>query len=158
MKQLVFTVIIGFLLVGCASHKEITLSESYLVTIKTPQKAVSDTGFLNFGKGYSNLQIFAAGTLLFNLEVDNSVCVDGQCASRTQFNTLFFNHEHYETLIDDILHMKPIYQKRNFNAIEGGFEQEIVLPNSAITYRVVNQTMTFKDRVNGILIRLKPLH
>ncbi|MDD2383321.1 MAG: hypothetical protein PHN18_03945 [Sulfurospirillaceae bacterium] len=154
------TLLIGLcllLLSGCSTKPNIVVSQPYLITIKNTQIALSDTGFINFGKDYANVQIFSAGAALFNLEASDDMCVDGRCTSREQFNTMFFNHEHYATLMDDLLHMQPIYQSRNLKKIENGFEQEIILPKSHITYRVINHSMTFRDSQNGIMIKLKPL-
>ena len=155
------TLFIGFcllLLSGCTVKPQITTSEPYLISIKNAQMAISDTGFVNFGANYANVQIFSAGAVLFNLEVSDEVCVDGRCTSREQFNKLFFNNEHYATLIDDVLNMLPIYQFRNIVRLENGFKQEIILPKSHILYHVVNHSVTFRDNLNGVMIKLKPLH
>lgn len=157
MKNTFFMVLCLFFLGGCVTKPSISVSQSYLITIKNAQMSLSDTGFINFGKDYANVQIFSAGTALFNLEVSDDVCVDGRCTSREQFNTLFFNNEHYATLIDDLLHMQPIYQAKNLIKIENGFEQELILPKSHLTYRVINHSVIFKDSQNGIIIKLKPL-
>ncbi|MDD3342026.1 MAG: hypothetical protein PHR87_00445 [Sulfurospirillaceae bacterium] len=146
-----------FLVSGCALKHTISSSQPYLITIKNSHMALSDTGFINFGDAYTNVQIFSAGAILFNLEVSSDVCVDGQCLSRTQFNQLFFNNEHYATLIDDLLHMLPIYNKKNLLKTENGFTQEINMPKSHIIYTVMDNLVTFRDNTNGVLIKLKPL-
>lgn len=158
MKKTLFIGLCLLLLSGCTVKPQITTSEPYLISIKNAQMAISDTGFINFGKDYANVQIFSAGAVLFNLEVSDEVCVDGKCTSREQFNKLFFNNEHYATLIDDILNMLPIYQSINIVILENGFKQEIILPKSHILYHVVNHSVTFRDNLNGIMIKLKPLH
>ena len=118
------------LLTGCATKVPITSSDTYLISIKNKQIALSDTGFINHGKGYTNVQIFSAGAVLFNLEVQDDVCLDGRCTSRIEFNKLFFEHPHYEAMISDVLEMKPLYDGKNKVTIEGGFEQELDFPNS----------------------------
>ena len=158
MKKVLFIGLCLLFFSGCTVKPQVTTSEPYLISIKNSQMAISDTGFINFGKDYANVQIFSAGAVLFNLEVSDEVCVDGRCTSREQFNRLFFNDEHYATLIDDILHMLPIYQSKNVKILENGFEQEIILPKSNIIYYVVNHSVTFRDNLNGVMIKLKPLH
>ena len=145
------------LLTGCATKVPITSSDTYLISIKNKQIALSDTGFINHGKGYTNVQIFSAGAILFNLEVQDDVCLDGRCTSRIEFNKLFFEHPHYEAMISDVLEMKPLYDGKNKVTIEGGFEQELDLQNSYISYKVQNKALTFRDSKNGIVIKLKEL-
>lgn len=145
------------LLTGCATKVPITSSDTYLISIKNKQIALSDTGFINHGKGYTNVQIFSAGSILFNLEVQDDVCLDGRCTSRIEFNKLFFEHPHYEAMISDVLEMKPLYDGKNKVTIEGGFEQELDLQNSYISYKVQNKALTFRDSKNGIVIKLKEL-
>lgn len=150
-------IFIILLLSGCATKIPIISSDTYLITIKNKQMALSDTGFLNHGKDYINVQIFSVGAVLFNLEVQENVCLDGRCTSRMEFNKLFFEYPHYEAMINDILEMKPLYDGENKVTIEGGFEQELDLLGSHISYKVQGKSLSFKDSKNGILIKLKEL-
>lgn len=156
-KSLHTIVFLLLLLSGCATKMSITSSNTYLVSIKNKQIAFSDTGFLNYGKEYANLQILSAGTALFNLEVSQSVCLDGKCTDHLSFNKLFFNQEHYEGMIGELLMMKPIYDGQNCVITNDGFEQKIDLPNSHIIYTVHQKNLYFKDSKNGILMKLKEL-
>lgn len=156
-KSLHVMIFIILLLSGCATKIPIISSDTYLITIKNKQMALSDTGFLNHGKDYINVQIFSAGAVLFNLEVQENVCLDGRCTSRMEFNKLFFEYPHYEAMINDILEMKPLYDGENKVTIEGGFEQELDLLGSYISYKVQGKSLSFKDSKNGILIKLKEL-
>lgn len=148
-------ILLAFLFSGCAVKTPISSSNSYLVTIKNKQIALADTGFLNHGKDYTNLQIFSAGSILFNLEITQNVCLDGRCTDKLEFNRLFFENEHYEGMINDILNMQPLYNGKSMAKIEGGFEQDIVLPKSHIIYKIEHKSLYFKDSQNGILIKLK---
>lgn len=156
-KSLHVMIFIILLLSGCATKIPIISSDTYLITIKNKQMALSDTGFLNHGKDYINVQIFSVGAVLFNLEVQENVCLDGRCTSRMEFNKLFFEYPHYEAMINDILEMKPLYDGENKVTIEGGFEQELDLLGSHISYKVQGKSLSFKDSKNGILIKLKEL-
>jgi len=156
-KSLHVMIFILFLLSGCTTKIPITSSDTYLISIKNKQMALSDTGFINQGRGYTNVQIFSVGAILFNLEVQDDVCLDGRCTSRLEFNKLFFEHPHYEAMINDVLEMKPLYDGKNKVTIEGGFEQELDLLGSHISYKVQGKSLTFRDSKNGILIKLKEL-
>ena len=143
---------------GCAVKQTIHSSETYVITIKNKQVALSDTGFINQGDHYTNVQIFTAGSVLFNLEITgNNICLDGHCLDKLSFNQQFFQVEHYASLMQEIIAKQPIYEGRNIRQTSTGFEQEIALPNSHIVYKVEGSHLTFRDTKNGILIRLKPL-
>lgn len=142
---------------GCSIKHTITASQPYLITIKTPQMAFSDTGFLNQGAGYTQLQIFNAGTVLFNLEMSHSICLNGSCFDKIEFNKHFFGTEHYETIMEDIINKKTLYEGQSKIIHSTGFTQKIDLPTSQIEYRIEGDTRYFKDSKNGILLRLKPL-
>lgn len=143
---------------GCIAKKEITTSQPYTVTIKTPSIAISDTGFLNEGNDYINVQIFAAGNALFNLEMTGeTICLDGRCLDAISFNKHFFQQEHYAGLMHDILKREPIFKGQNVQQTPSGFSQEVTLENAFITYRVEEGTLFFKDAKNGILIRMKKI-
>lgn len=142
---------------GCSVKHEISTSQAYLITIKTPQMALSDTGFLNQGKNYTQLQIFNAGMLLFNLEMNDTICLDGACFEKKVFNERFFGTEHYPTFMEDIVSKKALYAGKNRVDFASGFAQEIELPTAHIEYRVDGETRYFKDRKNGVLIRLSAL-
>ena len=156
-KSLHVMIFMMFLLSGCATKTPITSSDTYLISIKNKQIALSDTGFINQGKNYTNVQIFSAGAVLFNLEVQDDVCLDGRCTNKMEFNKRFFEYPHYEAMISDILEMKPLYQGKNKVMIDDGFEQDIDLIDSHISYKVQNKSLYFKDSKNGILIKLKEL-
>lgn len=150
--------LISLFLSGCATKKEISSSETYIITIKNKQIALSDTGFINQGKDYTNVQIFSAGSVLFNLEMMGSnICLDGRCMDKLAFNQQFFQEEHYAGLMQEIIAKQPIYEKKNLKQTNTGFEQELEFSNSHLVYKVEGQNLTFRDTKNGILLRLKPL-
>jgi len=159
MKYLLHVMLLAlFLFSGCAFKQEITSSQAYLVTIKNPDMALSDMGFLNRGKNYTNVQIFAAGNALFNLEItENAICLNGKCFDKVSFNQQFFHQDHYASFMEEMINHQPLYDGKNLHKTATGFEQEFDLPQSHIIYKVDGETLLFKDRKNHILIRLKPL-
>lgn len=159
MRKLIFLSILAMLFLGgCAVKKDITSSTPSMITIKNKQLALSDTGFINRGKAYANVQVFSAGTVLFNLEmVGNYVCMEGKCVDKLTFNQHFFQAEHYEGLLEDILNRAPIYGGEKLRKVDGGFEQEFEFKESHIFYKVDAKTLLFKDTKQNVLIRLKEL-
>lgn len=159
MKNSLYAVIVSvaIFLAGCSTKHTIRLSEPYLITIKTSQMAFSDTGFLNQGDNYTQLQIFSAGSVLLNLEMSDTICLDGSCFDKLAFNKRFFGAEHYETLLSDIVSKKPLFNGINYIQTQAGFSQTITLKEATIVYSVEGNIRSFKDTTNGVLIRLKPL-
>jgi len=142
---------------GCSVKHDIMLSSPYLITLKTPEMAFSDAGFLNQANNYTQLQIFSAGTAILNLEMQERICLDGVCLDALDFNKRFFGTEHYATLLHDIVHKKPLYEGRGYTKTDTGFSQNILLKNALITYTVEGDMRYFKEAKHGILIRLRPL-
>ncbi|MDD3323515.1 MAG: hypothetical protein PHN38_00125 [Sulfurospirillaceae bacterium] len=157
MKKWLHVAVLVLLFAGCSLKTEINSSQPYLISLKNRHMAFSDAGFLNLADGYTNMQIFSTGALLLNLEVTHNVCLDGKCYDKLAFNRLFFDVEHYEELINDLLHMKPIFGGKNRVDIDGGFEQVLTLGDTHIVYRIQKGTLYFKDSKHGILMKLKPL-
>ena len=149
--------VLSIIVCGCSVNHNIRISEPYLITIKTPQIAFSDTGFLNQGDNYTQLQIFSAGSAVLNLEMSESVCLDGSCLDKKAFNKRFFGTEHYADILNDIVHKKPLFEGLNYIQTPTGFTQEIISKEASIVYRIDGDTRYFKDTLNGVLIRLKPL-
>ena len=157
-KFLHVSFLVLFFLSGCAVKKNITTSETYVITIKNKQIALSDTGFINQGQDYTNVQIFSAGSVLFNLEMmGNNICLDGRCMDKLSFNQQFFQEEHYAGLMQEIITKQPIFEGKNLHQTNHGFEQELDFPHSHIIYKIEDSNISFRDTKQGVLIRLKPL-
>ncbi len=146
-----------FLYTGCSLHEPIKQSTPYLITIKTPQMAFSDTGFINETQTSTQLQIFNAGTLVLGIEIKDSICVDGTCFSKDDFNKRFFGVTYYDDLLENIIHQKPLFEGQNYTKTTNGFFQKIHLPYATIDYRVDEESVYFKESEHGVMIRLKPL-
>lgn len=142
---------------GCSVKQTIQTSTPYLITIKTQEIALLDTGFLNRAKHYTQLQIFSAGNVLFNLEMQDTMCLDGKCFDKLDFNKRFFGAEYYAELMQDIVDKKPLYGGKNQVMNANGFSQEIISDEAKITYKVEGDDWSFKESTKGILIRFKAL-
>jgi hypothetical protein len=158
MQKLISFLFIIFLLGGCSLKEDILLSKSYHVTLKTSKIRISDTGFLNQTASTIELQVFSAATPIFDLHVKKTqVCFEFTCVSKKSFNQEFFGFVHYDNLLEDILTMQPIYDKKNMQKTSSGFEQDISKEDFHIYYKVEGRTLYFKDTKNNILIKMKEL-
>ena len=155
MNKILLVAILFF--VGCSLKIPYESSKPYFVVIKNSQMAVSATGFIKKDEKRINLQLFSAGTPILNLHVENFVCSGLTCIGRKNFNKEFFGYAHYESFIDELFRLKPIYEGKNLIKTDRGFEQEIATKNYEIVYRVENGNLYFKDRKNRTLIKLKEL-
>lgn len=155
MSKILLVVVLFF--TGCAYKAPYTTSKPYFIVIKNSQIAVADTGFIKKNESTINLQLFSASTPILDLHVGQMVCINRTCVSKKRFNVEFFGYTHYESFVDEIFRLKPIYDKKNLKKIESGFEQKIETENFDITYRVEGKNLYFRDRKNRVLVRLKEL-
>ena len=152
-----FFLLIGLFFIGCAYKIHYTSSTPYYVVIKNSSISMADTGFIKRDKSRFNLQLFSASTPIFNLHVDDDVCLDYVCLSQQNFNKKFFGINHYKGFIDELFNFKPIYGKKNLKKNKNSFEQKLKTDSYDITYRVEEGRLYFRDSKNRVLIKLKEL-
>ncbi len=142
---------------ACSYRVPYTSSIPYYIVIKNSQIAVADTGFIKKDDTRLNIQLFSASAPIFDLHVEENVCLGYSCMSKESFNKKFFRVKHYKEFIDELFNLKPIYDKKNLKKLNNGFEQHIVTDSYDITYKIQNRNLYFKDRKNRVLIKLKEL-
>ena len=77
--------------------------------------------------------------------------------SRSKFNAHFLNEAYPDTLLQNVLLGKPIYDGKNRVKYKDGYEQHIKSKDVDILYRVKVRSIKFKDRKNRILIKIKEI-
>ncbi len=142
------------LFTGCSYKRDIFISQSYLMTIKMKNVAFSDLGFLNYGKNYTDLQLFSAGNLMLELKISNDICINSHCFSKENFNTKFLNTKYNKNTLNNILNKKSIFSKNGYKKTANGFVQNIKQNGLVIKYFVSKDEIYFKDYSNHILIKL----
>jgi len=142
---------------GCALRPPILNSQSYVVIIKMKGIAFNDMGFLNYGKNFTDVQLFSMGTLIFELKINSHISVNSHSFSNKEFNKRFLSSNYPEHILEHILNKKPIFSKENYERKKDGFEQIIKKKNISIKYFVSNNEIYFKDDKNHILIKLKKM-
>lgn len=151
----IFIPLIALIFIGCSIKTDIKKSFSYFVVFKIKQIAFADGGFLRTGKNYTNLQIFSAGSPVMNLEIGNRVCIENEgCLSKEDFNKRFLYEKYPESLLENVLNGRVIFEKSGFIAKKNGFAQKIEQGRVNIIYEVNDKKIYFKDRTNRILIKL----
>ena len=141
-------------IVGCSYRVPIRTSQAYAVTIKLKGLAFSDTGFLNLGKEYTELQLYDAGEPVFKLKISQYTCIDSHCFEKDEFNKKFLSKNYNPQTLENILNGRPIFGKTGYKEEKDGFSQTIVKKNLHIKYFVRKNKIYFKDYKNRILIKM----
>lgn len=150
--------VLSLFLNGCSIKDSTLHSNAYHIMIKNHQFAINDTGFLIVKSHTKELQVFSAASPILDLHVeDQKVCVNSTCTNKKYFNKEFFGAEHYDNLLADMILFKPIYEGKNLQKFQDGFEQKIVSSHYDILYRVQDGKLYFKDKTNRVLIKFNKL-
>ncbi len=152
--SIILPMIIILLFSGCSYKRDILKSQSYLITIKMKSVAFSDLGFLNYGKNYTNLQLFSAGNPVLELKIGKNICINSHCFSKTGFNERFLSNHYKQNTLSNILNKKTIFKKSGYKKTTNGFMQNIKQNSLVIKYIVSKDKIYFKDFSNHIIIKL----
>ena len=151
-KYLVLSV---FLFVGC-THKNLTTSAKQVVlTIKSPKIKYNDVALMKHNQSSIQINGFFAGTNLFKLSISKNICINKTCLTPSLFNSHFLSDRYENTILQNILNKKPIFNAKKMIKTKNGFTQNIHNKYYKISYKVNVNSMYFKDTVNKILIKLK---
>ncbi len=141
-------------------RSKLIVSEPYKITMKTKKFAFSDTGFLNRYDNLINLQVFAMGEMIQDIVVylnEDEICVGSLCNTKHGFNQTFLSGEYPDTLIENVLQSKPIFNGKGLKKMTKGFVQKIATKKYVIKYKIWPGNVYFKDVKNGIIIKLRKL-
>ncbi len=149
---------IVFLLFASCALKQPTLQKPVLIVWKTPQFRFYDQGFLRRDKKSVELVVYEAGKALFSLRLGKRVCIKKRgCFRYEMFNKKFLSPFYPPSLIRDILLKRAIFSKENLHKTKEGFIQKISSIHYDIIYKITDTQIYFKDRKNGILIKIKEI-
>ncbi len=144
------------LLFGGCMAKPYVQTDAATIILKSPKLKFADTGYVRSNEERVSLELFSAGQAVGKFEIEKLVCVAGEgCMRKSSFNAEYLSQKYPDTLLENILRSKPIYDGRNYSANAHGFEQTIVDEHVEIHYRVTDREIFFKDRKNSVLIKIK---
>ncbi|WP_345993312.1 hypothetical protein [Sulfurimonas sp. HSL-1716] len=150
-----FWLLAVFLFFGC-SVKEYEINQSKIIVIKSSQLRYADLGYIRSTKNALKIELYDMGTLVKSIEINNLICVDDGCMLKSSFNQKYLN-EHYPTdILQNVILGKQIYGGENIKMTDNGFVQNIKDDYVDIRYEVKNGGIRFKDRRNGILMKISP--
>jgi hypothetical protein len=113
-------------------------STSYKVSMKTKKFSFSDTGFLVKYSDKIRLNVLAMGKPVLDLKIMHSddICVGSLCNSKHGFNQSFLVGEYPDTLIENVLNKRPIFNGKNLIKTKSGFLQKLTTDSYDIKYQV----------------------
>ena len=139
------------------SKPSYTQQKSALIVIKSTTLKYADMGFIYQGKNETKVEVYASGHAALSLTIHkNSICMDKlKCLAPKSFNQKFLNSHYPKGFLSNIFNQKPIFSSSNLKKRANGFQQTIKNSYVDIEYSVLNNSLLFRDRVNGILIKIK---
>jgi hypothetical protein len=144
------------LFTGC-TVKEYKTTEPKLITLKTKQLRFNDVGFIRKDGKSVQAELFSAGQAVERFEINHLVCVTKGCLTKSAFNADYLSSEYPDNLLQNVLLGRPVFDAAGMHKSDGGFEQYLKGSSFNIFYSVAPNEIYFKDRVNGILIKIRDL-
>jgi len=153
LRYFLFPILVTFFL-GC-SQKNYTSKESYLITFKSKELKFSDMGFISKNDDSILVDIFSVGNQVLKLEMGSFISVnDGVPTPYSFFNKKVFQSEYPSKTVKYIFSGSPIFDGKNLEKTSDGFSQHI---GENILYKVSKKSTYFKDKMNGVLIKIVKL-
>jgi hypothetical protein len=152
MKYLPLIFILFF---AACSTKNYEITQTKIVIIKSPKLKFADVGYLRNSQKSIELEIFIAGTAVEKIAINHVICVTAGCMSKRSFNEEYLHASYPEDILQNVLLGKAIYEGQNKVKTDDGFEQNIQNSDVDISYKVSANAISFKDRKNAILLKLK---
>lgn len=147
--------LLSFVVSGC-STKHFSLSESKLITLKTPKIKYSDMGYVRYDGDAVQVELFTAGVSIEKITFDNQVCIGRGCMDEVQFSREYVNpHYPFETM-RRIIQNSDIFEGKGKSETCGGVVYQYIRNDKIdIVYRRKSGEIYFKDRLNNIVIKIE---
>lgn len=153
-----YAILLSVLFFGACSIKEYEHTQPKIITLKSPKIKFFDAGYLRNTDKSVELELFIAGVSVEKIAVNRLVCTSGGCMSKSGFNKDYLHVSYPEDTIQNMLLGRPVYDGKNLQKSQNGFEQSINDGFVDIIYRVEGGEIYFKDRKNSILFKMKDVH
>lgn len=153
-----YFVVVLLLFFSACSIKNYEQTATKLVTIKTKKFRFSDIGYLRHTDDALQLELFMAGQVVKRIEINHLICVsDEGCIDKKSFNAEYLSEKYPESLLQNVLLGKKIFNGQNLQKSSSGFIQIILTQDVTVFYRVTPQEIYFKDKKNHILFKIKDI-
>jgi len=158
MIKTFFLVGLAFLFfAGCTQPKP--LSKSAVVTFLAKGIRVYDTAFVATRGNEASIQVYSAGNLVLDITSASMVCINSLCLSDDEFCSKYLSEYYPQRIINTIVSKKRLdIEGISTTKTPDGFEQSIYDKEKYdIKYRVKKDEVLFRDRMNGIIIKIKDM-
>lgn len=149
--------LIALFIGGCAP-KHYEISTPKLIVLKTPKLKFADTGYIRSSGESVQVELFTAGVAVEKISIDDQVCISSGCMSEEAFVRDYLSPEYPKDTLRRILLGDPIFNGINTSEQCGGARTQYIRnEKSDIVYRLKPDMTYFKDRTNGIIIKIEDL-
>lgn len=146
------------LFLGGCTVKHYSISSPKVITIKSPKLKFSDTGYIRYEADAVEVELFTAGVAVEKISMDDKVCVSAGCMSEEAFVKEYLYEKYPRDTMRRILQGEPIFGGIGKDETCGGvILQYIRNEDMDIMYRRKGSEIFFKDRLNGLMIKINEL-
>lgn len=146
------------LLIGGCSVKHYSISNPKVITIKSAKLKFSDTGYIRYEGDAVEVELFTAGVAIEKISIDDKVCVSSGCMSEEAFVKEYLYEKYPRETMRRILQGEPIFNGIGKDETCGGaIFQYIRNEDMDIMYRRQGNEIFFKDRLNGLMIKINDI-
>ena len=146
------------LLLGGCTAKHYSISSPKVITIKSPKLKFSDTGYIRYEADAVEVELFTAGVAVEKISIDDKVCVSSGCMSEETFTKEYLYEKYPRDTMRRILQGEPIFGGKGKDETCGGaLFQFIRNDDMDIMYRRKGSEIFFKDRLNGLTIKINDI-
>jgi hypothetical protein len=157
-KYSILWVSLLILVIGGCSSKHYSVSEPKIITIKSPKLKFADTGYIRYEGEAVEAELFTAGVAVEKITIDKQVCVRAGCMSEEEFIREYLSAEYPTDTLRRILLGEPIFEGINTSEQCGGAKTQYIRNEKMdIVYRLKHGMSYFKDRTNGLIIKIENL-
>ena len=142
---------------SACSIKNYERNETKVIILKSPKIKFADTGYIRSTDKSIALEMFVAGQRVESIEINHLICVKSGCMSKSGFNAEYLHHSYPSELLQNVLLGRTIYEGKNLTKTQDGFEQKIETSDVDIVYKKTQREISFKDKKNKILLKIKEL-
>ena len=152
MKYILLSFILFF---SACSIKNYDKTETKIIIIKSPKIKFADIGYLRSSDKKIELELYIAGKCIESITVNHLICTNEGCMTKRGFNEDYLSGAYPDDTLQNILLARAIYDGKNIQKTEGGFEQYIKDTQVDIIYKVEPHFIYFKDKKNRIIFKIK---
>lgn len=155
-KVLIVSLVIMFNFSGCSTHT-FSISEPKIITLKTPKIKYSDMGYVRYDGDAVQVELFTAGVSVEKITLDEKgVCVSIGCMSEVKFTQEYLNPHYPSDTLRRILQNVDIFAGLGKSEACNGVQYQYILNDEIdVMYRRKNGEILFKDRLNGVMIKIQ---